>query len=201
MQRRQLLGLAGLAGLGGCLGYDVVEGESVTRRKVRIAELEATVDRRDEQLAARDARIEELEAQLDRQADRERAPRINDVAVVDGWEQFGDIVNRRIDAVPPGEPARLAVNFTYLYDRPTDAPGSSPAVGVVVTVLTLQGFRIETVGERVDLSTDRAGPLHETSFTIDVDRFPSGTYIAVVELTDLVSGRKATNESLLLPVG
>lgn len=201
MQRRQLLGLVGLAGLGGCLGYDVVEGESVTRRKVRIAELEATVERRDEQLAARETRIEELEARLDRQADRERAPRINDVGIVDGWERFGDVVNRRIDAVPSGEPARLAVNFTYLYDRPTDAPGSSPAVGVVVTILTLQGFRIETVGERVDLSADRAGPLHETVLSVDVNRFPTGTYIAVVELTDLVSGRRAANESLLLPVG
>jgi hypothetical protein len=201
MQRRQLLGLVGLAGLGGCLGYDVVESEQVTQRKVRIAELAATVERRDEQLAAREARIADLEARLDRQADRQRAPRINDAAIVDGWEQFGDVVNRRIDAVPPGEPARLAVNFTYLYDRPTDAPGSSPAVGVVVTVLTLEGFRIETVGERVDLSTDRAGPLHETVLSVDVDRFPTGTYIAVVELTDLVSGLTAANESLLLPVG
>lgn len=200
MKRRQLLGLAGLAGLGGCLGYDVVERESVTQRKVRIAELEATVERRDEQLAAREARIEELEARLDRQADRQRAPQINDVGIVDGWERFGDVVNRRIDEVPPGEPARLAVNFSYLYDRPTDAPGSSPAVGLVVTLLTLQGFRIEAVGERVDLSTDRAGPLHETVVSVDVDRFPTGTYIAVVELTDLVSGRTAPNESLLLPV-
>jgi hypothetical protein len=72
---------------------------------------------------------------------------------------------------------------------------------VVVTVLTLEGFRIETVGERVDLSTDRAGPLHETVLSVDVDRFPTGTYIAVVELTDLVSGLTAANESLLLPVG
>jgi hypothetical protein len=201
MQRRQLLALAGLAGLGGCLGYDVVDADAMTDLRVRIAELEATVERRDEQLAAREARIDELEARLDRQADRQRAPRINDVGIVSGWEQFGDIVNRRIDAVPPGDPARLAVNFTYLYDRPTDAPGSSPAVGVVVTILTLQGFRIETVGERVDLSTDRAGPLHETVLSVDVNRFPTGTYIAVVELTDLVSGRTAANESLLLPVG
>lgn len=201
MKRRELLAVAGLAGLSGCLGYDVVEGESVTQRKVRIAELEATVERRDEQLAARDARIAELEAQVARQRDRQRAPRINEVGIVDGWERFGDIVNRRIGEVPPGEPARLAVNFTYFRDRPTDAPGSTPAVGVVARLLTLEGFWIERVGRRVDLSAERAGSLHETVLTADVDRFPTGTYVAIVELTDLVSGQRAANESILLPVG
>lgn len=201
MNRRELLALAGLAGLSGCLGYDVVDAETSTQRKVRIAELEATVERRDEQLAAREARIDELEARLDRQRDRQLAPRINEVGLVDGWERVGDVVHRRIDQVPPGEPARIAVNFTYLFDRPTDLPGSTPAVGVVARLLTLEGFWIERVGRRVDLSTDSAGTLHETVLTADVDRFPTGTYIAVVELTDLVSGRTAANESMLVPVG
>jgi hypothetical protein len=201
MQRRQLLALAGLTGLGGCLGYDVVDSEAVTRRKVRIAELEAKLDRRDELLAERDARIADLEARLDRQRDRQRAPRINEVALVDGWERVGDVAHRRIDAVPSGEPARIAVNFTYPLDRPTDAPGSTPAVGVVVRLLTLEGFRIERVGRRVDLSADSDGSLHETVVTVDVNRFPTGTYVGVVELTDLVSGRSAANESILLPVG
>jgi hypothetical protein len=201
MQRRQLLALAGLAGLGGCLGYDVVESEQITQRKVQIAELEAKLDRRDELLAERDARIADLEARLDRRRDRQRAPRINEIGLVDGWERVGDVVTRRIDAVPPGDPARVAVNFTYFFDRPTDAPGSTPAVGVVVRLLTLEGFRIERVGRRVDLSADSAGSLHETVVTVEVNRFPTGTYVAVVELTDLVSGRSAANESILLPVG
>ncbi|MFC5369122.1 hypothetical protein [Salinirubrum litoreum] len=201
MQRRQLLALAGLTGLGGCLGYDVVDSEAVTDRKVRIAELEAKLDRRDELLAERDARIEELEAGVARRRDRQRAPRINAVGIVDRWDRIGDVVERRIDAVPPGEPARIAVNFTYRRDRPTDTPGSTPAVGVVARLLTLEGFRIERVGRRIDLSTDSAGSLHETVVTVDVNRFPTGTYIAVVELTDLVSGRSASNESILLPVG
>jgi hypothetical protein len=200
MQRRQLLALAGLTGLGGCLGYDVVEAETVTDRKVRIAELAATVERRDEQLTAREARIDELEARLARQRDRRLAPRINDVGLVDGWERLGDVVHRRIDRVPPGDPARIAVNFTYRLDRSSAGPDSAPAVGLVARVLTLEGFTIDRVARRVDLPASRAPTLHETVLAADVDRVPTGTYVAVVELADLATGRAATNRSIQLPV-
>jgi hypothetical protein len=200
MQRRHFLSLAGLAGLGGCLGYDVVETETVTDRKVRIAELAATVERRDEQLAARETRIDDLEARLARQRDRELAPRINGVALVDGWDRFGDVVHRRIDRVPPGEPARIAVNYTYRFDRAAAAPGATPGVDLVARLRTLEGFTIDRVARRVDLLARRDPTLHETVLVADVDRVPTGTYVAVVELTDRVTGRTAAKRSMQLPV-
>jgi hypothetical protein len=200
MKRRELLAIAGLAGLSGCLGYDVVDAGAVTDRKVHLAELAATVERRDEQLAAREARIAALEARLERLRERERAPRVNEAGLVDGWTALGDVVNRRIDAVPPGEQARVAINFTSPVGQVPDSAASTPAVGIVVEALTLDGFRIDRVGRRVALPPDRDRTLHETVVRLDVNRVPSGTYAAVVRLTDLVTGITAPSESIVMPV-
>jgi hypothetical protein len=200
MQRRELLAAAGLAGLSGCLGYDVVDSETVTDRKVRIAELEAKLDRRDEQLAAKEARIEELETRLDTERERRRAPRINEVGIVSEWEQLGDVVHHRIDEVPPGERAQVAVNFGYRYDPGTDPRGSEPAVGVVLEVVTFEGFQVGRAGRRVELPRDRTRRLHETVLRVDVNGLPTGTYIALVGVTDLVTGLAAPSDSIVLPV-
>jgi uncharacterized coiled-coil protein SlyX len=189
MERRELLALAGLAGLSGCLGYDVVETETRTQRRVRIAELEARVERRDEQLAEREATIADLEAQLQELRRQFRGPRINLVSLVDDWERLGDVVHRSADRVAAGEPAEVAFNYTY----PVHPRGTTGRAEVLerVELTNLDGETVTSAERRVELFIDPDQTLAESALELDTESLPPGQYSAVAFVTDLVTNIEA----------
>jgi hypothetical protein len=201
MERRDLLalaGLTGLTGLSGCLGYDVVESEQTTRQKVKIAELEAKLDRRDEQIVSMDDRIADLEAEIRRLRRQQRGPRINRVSLVDGWERLGDVVHESIDEIPAGEDADIAVNYTYPVHRRSD--GGREEVGEVVELTNLDGETVARTDRRVELFLDPDQTLAESKLTLDTSSLPPGQYSAVAAITDLVTGTAAEPEGTVVTV-
>ena len=198
MKRRGLLALAGVAGLSGCLGYDVVESEQVTERKVEIAELEAKLDRRDEQIVALDDRIADLEAENSRLRRRQRAPRINRVSLVDGWERLGDVVHESVDEVPAGTDAEIAVNYTYPVHRRSG--GGRAEVDEVIELTNLDGETVARADRRVELFLDPDQTLAESALTLDTASLPPGQYSAVARITDLVTGLAAEPEGVVVTV-
>jgi hypothetical protein len=185
MKRRGLLALAGVAGLSGCLGYDVVESEQVTERKVEIAELEAKLDRRDEQIVRQDDRIADLEAENRRLRRRQRAPRINRVSLVDGWERLGDVVHESVDEIAAGTDADIALNYSYS-DHRDDATRTE--FGEVVELTNLDGETVTRADRRVERVLESGWTLAESVLELDTGSLPPGQYSAVASVTDLQTG-------------
>jgi hypothetical protein len=198
MERRELLALAGLTGLGGCLGYDVVESETTTQRKVQIAELNAKLDRRDERIVEMDDRIADLEAENRRLRRQQRAPRINRVSLVDGWERLGDVVHESVDEIAAGETAEIAINYTYPVHRRSG--GGRAEVGEVVELTNLDGETVARADRRVELFIDPDQTLAESALTLDTASLPPGQYSAVAQITDLVTGLAAEPEGVVVTV-
>jgi hypothetical protein len=198
MERRELLALAGLTGLSGCLGYDVVESETATRRKVRIAELEAKLDRRDEQIVAMDDRIADLEAEIRRLRRQQRGPRINRVSLVDGWEELGDVVHRSVDEIDAGEDAEVAVNYFY----PVHRQGGSGRAEVeeIIELTNLDGETVARQQRLIELFLDPDQRLAESVLELDTASLPPGQYSAVAEITDLVTGLAAEPQGTVVTV-
>jgi hypothetical protein len=184
MKRRGLLALAGVAGLSGCLGYDVVESEQVTTRKVEIAELEAKLDRRDEQIVRQDDRIADLEAENRRLRRQQRAPRINRVSPVDGWDRLGDVVHESVDEIAAGTDAEIALNYSYS-DR-DDATRTE--FGEVVELTNLDGETVTRADRRVERVLESGWTLAESVLELDTASLPPGQYSAVASVTDLQTG-------------
>lgn len=198
MERRELLALAGLTGLGGCLGYDVVESETTTQRKVQIAELKAKLDRRDERIVEMDDRIADLEAENRRLRRRQRGPRINRVSLVDGWERLGDVVHESVDEIAAGENAEIAINYTYPVHRRSG--GGRAEVGEVVELTNLDGETVARADRRVELFIDPDQTLAESALTLETASLPPGQYSAVAQITDLVTGLATEPEGVVVTV-
>ena len=198
MERRELLALAGLTGLGGCLGYDVVESETTTQRKVQIAELKAKLDRRDERIVEMDDRIADLEAENRRLRRRQRGPRINRVSLVDGWERLGDVVHESVDEIAAGENAEIAINYTYPVHRRSG--GGRAEVGEVIELTNLDGETVARADRRVELFIDPDQTLAESALTLDTASLPPGQYSAVAQITDLVTGLATEPEGVVVTV-
>lgn len=178
MHRRELLALCGLAGVSGCLGYDLVERETVTERRVRLAELEATVD-------AREARIAELEREVETLRRRLEGPRINAVSPVDGWERAGDVVVRSVDDVAAGDPLTVAVSFTYPI-RGTSTGRVDVSLGVELT--DADGERVARNDRTVRLFLDPDATLAELPVRFGEPGLSPGRYAATAHVTDRVTG-------------
>lgn len=198
MERRELLALAGLTGLGGCLGYDVVESETTTQRKVQIAELKAKLDRRDERIVEMDDRIADLEAENRRLRRRQRGPRINRVSLVDGWERLGDVVHESVDEIAAGENAEIAINYTYPVHRRSG--GGRAEVGEVIELTNLDGETVARADRRVELFIDPDQTLAESALTLETASLPPGQYSAVAQITDLVTGLATEPEGVVVTV-
>ena len=185
MNRRDLLAVGGLTALSGCLGYDVVDADARTDRRVRIAELEAMVE-------AREERIAELEADVDDLQRRLRGPRINAVAVVDAWERTGDVVVRATDEIGAGDPLTVAVSFTY----PIGGSGTSRVnVGLRVTLTDADGQRVarnERVGQ---LFVDADATLAELPVRFGEPGLSPGRYAVTARVTDRVTGFEEESEA------
>jgi hypothetical protein len=180
MDRRELLALCGcgLAGLSGCLGYTVVDRETVADRRVRLAELEATV-------AAREERIETLEAEVERLERRLSGPRVNAVAPVERWERTGDVVVRSVDSVPAGDSLTVAVSFTY----PIRGSGTGRVdVELGVTVTDADGRAVARGTREVRLFLDTDATLAELPVRFAESGLEPGRYAATARVTDRVTG-------------
>lgn len=198
MERRTLLALAGVVGTSGCLGYDVVEEEQTTERKVRIAELEATVERRDEQirrfeeaLADREETIGDLQDRVSTLRDRLDGLRLNEVAIVDGWSDVGDVVHRSTERVT-GDTATLAVNCT----APRSMTNSARRFEVSVEVRNLNDeiALAESVESSLQIAPDQR--LVETTVDLDVTFLPSSWYVAFVGVRDAETGTTTRRDTV-----
>lgn len=187
MNRRDLLAVGGLTALAGCLGYEVVDADARADRRVRLAELEATVE-------AHEERIAELEAEVDRLERRLAGPRINAVSLVDGWERAGDVVVRATDDVGAGDPLTVAVSFTY------PIRGGRPArvdVGLAVTLTDADGRQVARNERSVQLFLDPDATLAELPVRFG-DPDPGlgpGRYAATARVTDRVTGIEAESDA------
>lgn len=202
MNRRDLLALGGvtaLTGLSGCLGYDVVESETVADRRVRIAELEAQVAAREERIAELEAQTEAMETRLTSAEERVRGlearldgPRVNDVSLVSRWDRLGDVVHRATTRGAVDGLATIAVNFT------TPAIGTDPERGeqeaaadrlstVEVTLRDATGEEVETRTRELRYFVD-TGRFGETQLLFDTRGLTPGTYTAVARVVDVVAG-------------
>ena len=198
MERRTLLALAGVVGTSGCLGYDVVDEERTTERKVRIAELEATVERRDEQirrfeeaLADREETIADLQEQVSTLRERLDGLRLNQTAIVDGWSDVGDVVHRATDSVA-GDTATLAINCT----APRSMTNSARRFEVSVEVRNLNDeiALAESVESSVQIAPDQR--LVETTVDLDVTFLPSSWYVALVGVRDAETGTTTRRDTV-----
>jgi hypothetical protein len=190
MHRRELLTLCGLAGVSGCLGYDLVERETVADRRVRLAELEATV-------AARDERIAALEAEVDRLRRRLSGPRINAVALVDEWERTGDVVVNGVDEVAAGEPLTVAVSFTYPI-RGESTGRVDVSLGVEVT--DADGGRVARSEREVELFVDADARLAELPVRFGEPGLNPGQYGVTARVVDRITGIETTAEAVAFRV-
>jgi uncharacterized coiled-coil protein SlyX len=190
MERRTLLALAGVVGTSGCLGYDVVDAEQRTERKVRIAELEATVERRDEQirrfeeaLADREETIGDLQSRLSTLRERLDGLRLNQASLVADWGEVGDVVHGATDSVA-GDTATLAVNCTV----PRSMTNSARRFVVSVEVLNVNGeiALADSVESSVQIDPDQR--LVETPVDLDVTVLPASWYVALVGVRDAETG-------------
>jgi uncharacterized coiled-coil protein SlyX len=180
VQRRRLLALGGLLATGltaGCLGYEVVDREAVTERRVRIAELESAV-------AAREERIDELEAELRTLRRRLDGPEINLLRAVDSWTQLGDVVREQTDAVA-GETLTAAVNYDYPVHPAVGGAGRADAS--VRVRLTRDGETVVEAAEDVRLVLDRDASLAENGVELDVSDVPAGPYTLVAVVVDRIT--------------
>jgi hypothetical protein len=185
MNRRDLLAVGGLTALSGCLGYDVVDADTRADRRVRIAELEATVE-------AREERITELEATVDELRRRLQGPRVNAVSVVDGWERTGDVVVRATDEVDAGDPLTVATSFTY----PIRGDGTSRVdVGLAVTLTDADEQRVARNERVVQLFVDSDATLAELPVRFGEPGLSPGRYVATARVTDRVTGFEAESEA------
>jgi uncharacterized coiled-coil protein SlyX len=198
MERRTLLALAGVVGTSGCLGYDVVDAEQRTERKVRIAELEATVERRDEQLreyqralADREETIGDLRSELSTLRDRLDSLRLNEAAIVEDWSDVGDVVHRATENVT-GDTATLAVNLT----APRSMTNSARQLEVSVEVRNLNDeiALAESVESSLQIAPDQR--LVETTVDLDVTFLPSSWYVAFVGVRDAETGTTTRRDSV-----
>jgi uncharacterized coiled-coil protein SlyX len=182
MHRRDLLAVGAATALAGCLGYEVVDRETVADRRVRLAELEATV-------AAREERIRELEDEVRRLRRRLAGPRVNAVSLVERWERTGDVVVRAVDRVGAGEPLTVAVNFTY----PLRAGGGTGRVEVSLAVELTDGDgrRVAEHEREVQLFVDADATLAELPVRFGEPGLSPGRYAATARVTDRVTGREA----------
>jgi uncharacterized coiled-coil protein SlyX len=190
MHRRELLALCGLAGVSGCLGYDLVERETVADRRVRLAELEATV-------AAREERIETLEREVERLRRRLAGPRVNAVSLVESWERVGDVVVRGTDDVAAGDPLTVAVNFTY----PLRGESISRVdVALAVTVTDADGRRVVRNEREVRLFVDPDATLAELPVRFGEPGLSPGRYAATARVVDRVTGLETTSDAVAFRV-
>jgi hypothetical protein len=191
MNRRDLLAVGTVAALAGCLGYEVVDEETVADRRVRIAELEATVE-------ARDERIADLEREVERLRRRLSGPRINAVSVVESWERIGDVVVRRVDDVAAGDPLAVAVSFTY----PIRGDGGTGRVdvGLAVTVTDADGQRVARNERGVRLFLDTGATLAELPVRFGEPGLSPGRYAATARVTDRVTGIEAESDAVAFRV-
>lgn len=184
MHRRELLALCGLAGLSGCLGYEVVDADARADRRVRLAELEATVRAREERIAALEAEVERLERRL-------AGPRINAVSLVEEWERTGDVVVRGVDEAVAGDPVTVAVSFTHpIRGRETERVD----VGLAVELTDADGQRVARNERRVQLFLDADATLAELPVRFGEPGLPPGRYAATARVTDRVTGIAAESE-------
>jgi hypothetical protein len=190
MHRRELLALCGLAGVSGCLGYEVVDRETVADRRVRLAELEATVE-------ARNERIAELEAEVERLRRRLAGPQINAVSLVDGWDRIGDVVVRATDEVPPGDPLTVAVSFTY----PIRGSGTGRVdVALAVELTDADGERVASADREVELFLDPDATLAELPVRFGEPGLRPGRYAATATVVDRVTGIETESEAVAVRV-
>ena len=198
MERRTLLALAGVVGTSGCLGYEVVDEERTTDRKVRIAELEATVDRRDEQirrfekaLADREETIGNLQDRVSTLQDRLDGLRLNDASPVADWGEVGDVVRRATDEVT-GDTATIAVNCT----APRSMTNSTRRFAVSVELLNVNDEIVlaETVETTVEVAPDQR--LVETTVDVDVTFLPASFYAGFVDVRDAETGTTTRRETV-----
>jgi hypothetical protein len=190
MNRRDLLAVGGLTALSGCLGYEVVDAETVADRRVRIAELESTVK-------AREERIAELEGEVDRLERRLAGPRINAVALVERWERTGDVVVRATDDVAAGDPVTVAVSFTYPLDGETT---SRVAADVSVALTDADGRQVASRTRTVRLFLDPDATLAELPVRFGEPGLSPGRYAATARVTDRTTGREAASDAVAFRV-
>jgi uncharacterized coiled-coil protein SlyX len=178
--RRGVLALGGVLATGltaGCLGYEVVDRETVTEREVRIAELESTVAKREE-------RIAELEADVERLTRRVEGPEVNLVRAVDSWSQMGDVVREQTDTVA-GETLTAAVNYDYPVHPAVGGAGRADAS---VRVRLTRGDETVAEGrEDVSLLLDRDASLAENGVEVDVGGVDPGPCTLVAVVVDRVT--------------
>jgi uncharacterized coiled-coil protein SlyX len=198
MERRTLLALAGVVGTSGCLGYGVVDAEQRTERKVRIAELEATVDRRDEQLREyqraltdREETIGDLRSELSALEQRLDGLRLNQASVVADWAEVGDVARRATESVT-GDTATFAVNLT----APRSLMNSTRRLVVSVEMRNLNDeiALAESAETTVEITPDQR--LVETTVDLDVTFLPSSWYVAFVGVQDAETGATTRRESV-----
>jgi hypothetical protein len=222
MDRRELLaaaGLAGIAGTSGCLGYRVVDDERVTRLEIRNADLEA-------RLAEQRERAEELSAQVTRQERRLRklrrtlrAPSVNAAKLVDGWDELGDVLHRQVESTPAGEPATIAVSFSYP-PRPAEFGSEDWWNGEATVAIALREAgdgngggddTDDTDDDNADTEDNTDGEVRrrretttrlfaepdqrlvETAVDVPTDGLDPGSYEAVVAVTDELSGLRSAS--------
>ncbi|MFC5365318.1 hypothetical protein [Salinirubrum litoreum] len=198
MKRRTLLALAGVVGTSGCLGYDVVEEDRRTERKVRIAELEATLERRDEQirrfeeaLTDREETIGDLQSRLSTLRERLDGLRLNQASLVADWAEVGDVARRATDSVT-GDTATVAVNCT----APRSMMHSTRRLAVSVEMRNLNDeiALADTVESTVEIDPDQR--LVETTVDVDVTYLPSSWYVGFVGVRDVETGATTRRESV-----
>ena len=181
MDRRELLALAGLCGLGatsGCLGYTVVESDAVTDRRVRIAELEAKLRARDEEIAS-------LNAELDALRDRVAGPEVNLVRAVTSWSRAGDVVTEQTDRVTGGT---LTAAVSYDYPVHPAAGGTGRADASVTVELRRDGEAVREAETRVRITLDRDQTLAESPLELSVSDLDAGPYALAARVVDNVTG-------------
>ena len=198
MNRRDLLAVGALAALSGCLGYELQESERVGDRRVRLAELEATVEAREERITELETRVDELEGVLaasesSREALERRVdgPRVNDVALVSGWDRLGDVVHRASTSVDRGTLATVAVNFTtpsvdFDSERGRQEEAARRLTAVSVTLSDEEGV-VETRERELRYFVE-TGRLGETPVLFDTRGLTPGEYVAEARVRDVVAG-------------
>ena len=199
MNRRDLLAVGALATLTGCLGYELQETERVAERRIRLAELEATVEAREERIAeleaaleTRETRLADIEASRDALARQVDGPRVNDVALVSEWNRLGDVVHRAVSAVERGGLAVVAVNFTTPVVGSESGQGAQAEAArrlttVSVTLLDGDGRVVETRERELRYFVE-TGRLGETPLLFDTGGLSVGEYVAEARVRDAVAG-------------
>lgn len=191
MNRRDLLAVGAATALAGCLGYELTSTESVADRRVRLAELEATV-------AAREDRIDELEREVTALRRRLDGPRINAVSPVDRWERTGDVVTRAVDDVAAGDPLTVAVSFTH----PIRDGGGTGRVdaGLAVELTDADGRRVAQRERDVRLFLDSDARLAELPVRFGEPGFDPGRYAATARVTDRLRGVEVESRAVAFRV-